>query len=80
MLEENEEPALKLAQEALSGTELDIVSSNVALRFLCRARLLTGGYSEQQAAEFLALTVDNEERAKRQAKLLFRTYGTDRNK
>lgn len=43
MLEENEELALKIARDALGGTELDIVSSNVALRFLCMARLLSGG-------------------------------------
>lgn len=78
MLEENEELALKLAQETLGGTELDIVSSNVALRFLCRARLLTGGYSERQTAEFLSLTVDNKERAERQAKQLFRKHGVCR--
>ena len=78
MLEENEELALKMAQETLGGTELDIVSSNVALRFLCRARLLTGGYSERQAAEFLSLTVDNKERAERQAKQLFRKHGVCR--
>ena len=75
MLDENEELALRIARDSLSGTEIDIVSSNVALRFLCRARLVTGGYSEQQAAEFLALTVDKKERAQRQAKKLFQTYG-----
>lgn len=74
MLEENEELALKIARDALGGTELDIVSSNVALRFLCRARLLNGGYSEQQTAEFLALTI-SKERAGRQAKRLFEKYG-----
>ncbi|MGN1170776.1 MAG: GTP pyrophosphokinase family protein [Lachnospiraceae bacterium] len=74
MLEENEELALKIARDALGGTELDIISSNVALRFLCRARLLSGGYSEQQAAQFFALTIGNEERAKRQAKQLYQTY------
>ena len=80
MLEENEELALELARKTLSNTELDIISSNVALRFLCRARLLTGGYSEQQAAEFFAITVDNRERAMRQAKQLFQSYGKNRDK
>ncbi len=73
MLEENEELALKIARDALGGTELDIVSSNVALRFLCTARLLSGGYSEQQTAEFMALTI-SKERAERQAKRLFDAY------
>ena len=75
MLEDNEELAWKMAKDALSGTEIDIVTSNVALRYLCRAKLVTDGYSEQQVAEFIALTVDDTERAKRQAARLFQMYG-----
>lgn len=51
-----------------------ILSSNVALRFVCRAQLLTGGYTQQQAAEFIALSVSKKERAERQAKHLFQMY------
>ena len=78
MLEENEELALTLAKDSLEGSELDIVSSNVALRFLCRAKLLTGGYTEEQAVEFLSLTVNKKERAQRQAAKLFQKYGAYR--
>ena len=74
MLERNEEPAYKLAERVLKGSELDILASNVALRFLCRAQLVSGGYDEEQAAEFIALSVNNKERAARQAKRLFKMY------
>ena len=74
MLERNEEPAYKLAERVLKGSELDILASNVALRFLCRAELVSGGYNAEQAAEFIALSVNNKERAARQAKRLFKMY------
>ena len=74
MLERNEELAYKLAERVLKGSELDILASNVALRFLCRAQLVSGGYDEKQAAEFIALSVNNKERAARQAKRLFKMY------
>ena len=74
MLERNEQLAYKLAERVLKGSELDILASNVALRFLCRAQLVSGGYDEEQAAEFIALSVNNKERAARQAKRLFKMY------
>ena len=66
--------ALKLAEKTLKGSELDILVSNTALRFLCRAVLLSGGYTEEQAAEFISLSVRTKERAERQAKHLFKMY------
>lgn len=74
MLDRNEALAFELAYKTLKGSELDILSSNVALRFVCRAQLLTGGYTQQQAAEFIALSVSKKERAERQAKHLFQMY------
>ena len=74
MFERNEETAYELARRTLEGSELDILSSNSALRFLCRAQLVTGGYSENQAAEFIELSVSKKERAKRQADYLFKMY------
>lgn len=74
MLAENRGVALELAKRTLTGSELDILSSNVALRFLCRAKLLTGGYTEKQAAEFIGLTAKTSERSQRQAKRLFKMY------
>lgn len=74
MLNKNKDIALKLAEKVLKGSELDILSSNAALRFLCRAQLVTGGYTEDQAAEFIALSVSKKERAQRQANRLFKMY------
>ena len=73
-LDKNKELALKLAEKTLKGSELDILVSNTALRFLCRAVLLSGGYTEEQAAEFISLSVRKKERAERQAKHLFKMY------
>lgn len=74
MLDRDREVAFALAKKTLTGSELDILASNAALRFLCRAELLIGGYTEKQAAEFIALTVAKPERAERQAKHLFEMY------
>lgn len=74
MLEKNKAIAYKLAEKTLKGSELDILASNVALRFLCRAELVASGYSQDEAAEFIYISVKNKERAERQAKHLFKMY------
>jgi hypothetical protein len=74
MLERNRDLAFRIAKKVLEGTELDILSSNTALRFLCQAELITNEYTHKQVVEFISLTVSNEERAERQANNLFRTY------
>lgn len=68
MLENNKDTALKLAKRMLENTDLDILSSNVALRFLCRAELINKGYELDQIIEFLKLTLGDNARAERQAK------------
>lgn len=73
MLEENHSLALALAKQTLEGTELDILSSNIGLRFLCRAELLNKGYTQEQMEEFLKLSMSNGTRAERQAASLLRT-------
>jgi ppGpp synthetase/RelA/SpoT-type nucleotidyltranferase len=75
MLAENGEYALKLAKFSLEKTDLDILSSNVGLRYLCRAELILKGYSQEKVEEFIALSVGSTERAKRQAKHLFDVVG-----
>lgn len=71
VLEKDKEIIFKLAKNVLEGSELDIMTSNVALRFLCQAELLLGNYTEEQIVEFITLTVKDEERARRQAKRLY---------
>ena len=73
-LEKHGELAFKLAEKTIKGFELDILVSNAALRFLCRAILLEENYSEQQAAEFISLSVNKKERAERQARRLFKMF------
>lgn len=74
MLDKNSNLAYKLALRSLKGTELDILSSNTALRFLTRAYLLENRYSEREIFDFLMLTVKNETRAARQTKMLLDSY------
>lgn len=74
MVEKNWNMVISLAKKTLGGMDFDILASNAALRLLCRAELLTGGYTEEQAAEFISLSVSKKERAERQAKHLFKMY------
>lgn len=69
-----EKTAYKLAYKSLKGSELDILTSNTALRFLTRAYLVRNGYKENQIANFIMLTTSNEARATRQAKALLKSY------
>ena len=70
---ENHDLALALAKGALENAELDILSSNVGLRFLCRAELLNKQYTEAQITEFLMLSVGEKTHAQRMAKSLLKT-------
>ena len=72
MMDENYSLAMKLATKALSVANLDIVSSSVALRFLCRAELLSKNYDFDKVVEFLNITLRNREKAERQAKYLLK--------
>ena len=75
MIKENHQLAMKLANKALSTADLDIVSSSVALRFLCRAELLNKNYDFDKIVEFLKLSYKNKETAERQAKHLLKQKG-----
>lgn len=68
MLSENKDLALKIASKTLETTDLDILSSNVGLRFLCRAKLINDNYSQDQIVSFIKLTLNDDARANRQAK------------
>ena len=74
MMDENQNLALLLAKKSLANAELDILSSTVGLRFLCRAELLNKNYSPQKITEFLKLSLGTEEKASRQAKHLLKIY------
>ena len=72
MIKENHDIAMALAKKALSAAELDIVSSSVALRFLCRAELLNKNYDFDKIVEFLKISMGTKEKAERQAKHLLK--------
>ena len=75
MISENYELAVSLAKKALSLANLDIVSSSVALRFLCRAELINKNYDFDKIVEFLKISLKSQDKAERQAKLLLRQKG-----
>ena len=72
MINENHDLAMNLARQALSSADLDIVSSSVALRFLCRAELLNKNYDYDKVVEFLKISLRTQEKAERQAKYLLK--------
>lgn len=70
MLNRNKTLAVELAKKTLENTDLDILASNVGLRFLCRAELINKKYSFDKMVEFMKISVVDEKRAARQAKRL----------
>ena len=72
MINNNYDLALKLASKALSLANLDIVSSSVALRFLCRAELLNKNYDYDKIVEFLKISLKSTDKAEKQAKHLLK--------
>ena len=62
MLTDNYSLALQMIEKQLATTGLDILSSTVALRFLCHAELIQKHYSKELMTEFFMLTTNNKER------------------
>ena len=75
MIKENSELAVRLAKKALSYADLDIVSSSVALRFLCRAELIHKNYEFDRIVEFLKISLKSKDKAEKQAQLLLKQKG-----
>lgn len=74
MLEKNKELATMFAKNMFESTDLDILSSNVALRFLCRAELINSEYDFAQIVDFMKLTYVDDKKAERQAKRLVEVF------
>lgn len=74
MLEENKQLAFALAKYTLDKTDLDILASNVGLRYLCRAELLNKHYPQEKIEDFIALSTGDSKRAVRQAQHLLDVY------
>lgn len=80
MMGQDADLALLLAKKSLCGAELDILSSTVGLRFLCRAELLNRGCTPEKITEFLMLSLGTREKAERRTKHLLETYKKIENK
>ena len=75
MVKENYDLAIRLAKKALSVADLDIVSSSVALRFLCRAELINKNYDFDKIVDFLKISLKSKDKAERQALQLLKQKG-----
>ncbi len=74
LLDDNEQMATKMVERTLEGAELDVLSSSVALRYLCRAEICRRGLGEDEVAEFLALSLKDKMRSARRARYLIDSY------
>ena len=72
MMENNSSLALRMIEKKLAIAELDILSSTVALRFLCHAELVKRHYPKEQIVEFLMISMKDKERAERYAENLLK--------
>lgn len=64
MLEQNGELAYELAKPDFEVAELDVISTNTALKYLCKAELVVGEYDKDKIKEFYALTETDENKIK----------------
>lgn len=61
-----EEHVLSLVKESLEYFEMDELSSNIILYYLCQACLIWGDYTDKQIEEFFAVSEKDENKIKRQ--------------
>ena len=71
LLKTYKQSALDMAKNALTNSDLDIISSNAALLYLCRAKLVHE-YSKEQALQFLMINSKDEKRAQRLVNYIYR--------
>lgn len=74
LIEKREQKAFVLAENALRTTDIDVLSSNVGLWYLCRAELIAEKYSPDKITDFFAFSVKDKETAKRRAKSFYDKY------
>ncbi|MDO4617839.1 MAG: hypothetical protein Q4B03_10410 [Lachnospiraceae bacterium] len=70
VMERNWNAILSYARELLTDTDMDLISSNAILRFICYSELICGGYSEKRIVQFMSYASTNKERARQNAKAL----------
>lgn len=64
-IERNKDSALRAILEKIKEHELDITTSNMILRFLCRAELTDNGYSANDIRQFVSIAIADKDRVER---------------
>lgn len=77
MLNDNASLALQMIEKILVATDIDILSSTVALRFLCHAELVQKHYNKELMVDFFMLSTNNKDRAERYADKLINEYASN---
>ena len=80
MTERNEKIAFSLAESTLRATDIDILSSNVGLWYLCRAELIARKSTIKEITEFFAVSLNDKETAARRAKTFYDKHVGKENK
>lgn len=70
LVERNWNGSLAYAKHVLEDIDIDLVSSNAILRFICYSELLHKNYSEDKIHAFMLLSSTNAERAKQNTRAL----------
>ena len=74
MLTDNYSLAMQMIEKVIAVSDLDILSSTVALRFLCHAELVNKRYSKDLIVDFFMLSMKSRERAEKYADKLIKEY------
>ncbi len=81
-LEENGDLAFEMIKEMIESTGLDILSTNAALRYLCRAYIIKNRWNRERIAKFVGAGITNKERINEQTDVLIETmekyYGANK--
>lgn len=79
-VEQEQEHALMLAQSALVDADLDEIASTAGLHYLCRAKLVFGGYREEEMRDYFSIYISDENKITKQIRSIFHLrerYGKD---
>ena len=74
LLTDNYSLAMQMIEKVIAVSDLDILSSTVALRFLCHAELVNKRYSKDLIVDFFMLSMKSRERAERYADKMIKEY------
>ncbi len=70
MVERNWDSTLSYAMSVLSGMDMDLISTNAILRYICYCEMLRANYSAERIEEFMSIASTSSERAKQNTRAL----------